>query len=97
MLMMEGSVRLSVPVRFSYYLSRVGQHGRAKEGEKPGLYLIRDPVGRNKLRNRGRQRSPAQSQRNATLLKLGGPPGPSFPIPLSFHTTLACVAHFQTH
>jgi hypothetical protein len=65
-------VRLSVPVRFSYYLSRVGQHGRAKEGEKPGLYLIRDPVGRNKLKNRGRQRSPAQSSATQHSSNSGG-------------------------
>lgn len=75
--MMEESVRLSVPVRFSYYLSRVGEHGRAKEGEEPGLYLIRDPVGRNKLMDMGRQRS-TFVQRNAAVLKLGGVPGPAF-------------------
>jgi hypothetical protein len=95
MLMKEESVRLSVPVRFSYYLSRVGQHGRAKEGKEPGLYLIRDPVGRNKLMDKGRQCSTIV-QRDAMLLKLGGVLDlPAFP--LSFHHTLAYVAHFQTH
>lgn len=54
-------MRLSVPVRPSYYLSRVGQQGRAKEGEEPSLYLIHDPVGRNKLINRGWQRATQHS------------------------------------
>ncbi len=60
-------------MRFPYYLSRVGQHGRAKEGEEPGLYLIRDPVGRNKLINRGRQRGTAQR----STLHPGGVPKPA--------------------
>jgi hypothetical protein len=45
------------------------QH-EGQEGEETGLYLIRDPVGRNKLMTRGRQRSTAQ---RSTLQTWGGP------------------------
>jgi hypothetical protein len=59
-------LRLSVPVRLSITLSRVGQHGRAKEGEMAGLYLIRDPPG-------ARWWKQADRQGSAALLKLSGP------------------------